>query len=163
MGFKVEYSRGQLVVWKVAIAHQFAQSSLMRRLSADENWVTLNSLNVVLPCGARRQPDQRMEGSETRLQSSQVSQRPDWICEILSPNTKQQEFPGGDKFLEYAALYIPHYWIVDPLNGQIFVYDPVDDSFLQSKIASVSKDKRCVLSPFSIELDLSKLFGYLAK
>ena len=43
------------------------------------------------------------------------------------------------------------------------MYDPVDDSFLQSKIASVSKDKRCVLSPFSIELDLSKLFGYLAK
>ncbi len=43
------------------------------------------------------------------------------------------------------------------------MYDLVDNEFLQSTIASVSNDKRCVLSPFSIEMDLGELFGYLAK
>ena len=57
MGCKVEYSRGRIVVSKVGVAHQLAQSSLKGRLNAEENWVTLNGLNVALPCGTRRQPD----------------------------------------------------------------------------------------------------------
>lgn len=81
MGFKVEYSRGQIVVSKVGFAHQLAQSSLKRRLNAEENWVTLNSLNVALPCGARRQPDISGWRKPVRLDStaSQVSQHPDWV------------------------------------------------------------------------------------
>lgn len=109
MGCKVEYSRGRIVVSKVGVAHQLAQSSLKGRLNAEENWVTLNGLNVALPCGTRRQPDISGWRKPVRLDSiaSQVSQRPDWVCQILSAKTKKQELPDGDKLLEYAASRIP--------------------------------------------------------
>jgi Uma2 family endonuclease len=39
---------------------------------------------------------------------------PDLVVEILSPRTRQDDLPGGEKWRDYEALVVPHYWIVDP-------------------------------------------------
>ena len=166
LGFKVEYSRGRIsVVATAGIAHQQAASSLTRRLDDEQqHWKCLNRVNLLLPCeSARRQPDIIGWRRPVKLDvfASHTSQRPDWICEILSAETKKQDLPDGDKFNEYAASGIPHYWIVDPLKGRIFVYELVVNKYLQVQEVSLSDNTNCVLQPFSIEFDTKILFEYI--
>lgn len=166
LGFNVEYSRGRIsVVATAGIAHQQAASSLTRCLNDEQqHWMFLNRVNVLLPCeSARRQPDIIGWRKPVKLDvfASHASQRPGWICEILSAETKKQDLPGGDKFDEYAASGIPHYWIVDPFKGRIFVYELVVDEYLQVQEASLSNNTSCVLQPFSIEFDTKMLFEYI--
>jgi len=166
LGFNVEYSRGRiLVVEKVGVAHQVAASSLTRRLGDEQqHWKFLNGVYLLFPCEvARRQPDIIGWRKPVNLDvfASHTSQRPDWICEILSAETKKQDLPGGDKFNEYAASGIPHYWIVDPLKGRIIVYELVVNKYLQVQEVSLSDNTSCVLQPFSIEFDTKILFEYI--
>lgn len=166
LGFNVEYSRGRIsVVAKAGIAHQEAELSLTRRLDDEQqHWKFLTGVNLLLPCeSARRQPDISGWRKPVKIDvfASHTSQRPGWICKILSAETKKQDLPGGDKFNEYAASRIPHYWIVDPVNGRIFVYELVVDEYLQVQEVSLSDNTSCVLQPFSIEFDTKILFEYL--
>jgi Uma2 family endonuclease len=95
--------------------------------------------------------------------ASQVIQRPDWVCEILSAKTKKQDQPKGDNFLEYAESGIPHYWTVDPLTGQITVFELVVDEYSLIQKASVNEVRNSVLSPFVTEFDATQLFAYMLR
>lgn len=165
LGYRVEYSRGRILVSaRAGVAHQLALSSLMRRLHAEESWTFLHGVSVFLPCKTKRQPDISGWTMPISLDpsASQVTQRPDWVCEILSAETKEQDLPGGDRFLEYASSRIPYYWTVDPLLGQIMVYELAGDAFVQIQQASLSDYTKCVvLQPLTVEFDVQELFSYL--
>ena len=163
LGCTVEYSRGRILVATAGVAHQLAESKLKSRLDDDEDWMIVTGIHVALSCGTRRQPDISGWREPVRLDStaSQVTQRPDWVCEILSAKTKKQDLPNGDKFLEYAASGIPHYWIVDPTTGQITVFELRVDEYIPIQKASLNENRKCQLSPFGMELDLTKVFFYL--
>jgi Uma2 family endonuclease len=49
-----------------------------------------------------------------------VRDRPDWICEVLSPSNASTDLV--DKFRLYAASGVPHYWIADPERAVLTVY-----------------------------------------
>lgn len=163
LGLKVEYSRGQVITAKAGVAHQLAQSGLRRRLSDEGWWEILNGINLILPCDTMRQPD--ISGWRKPINfdynATQLRQPPDWVCEILSATTKEQDLPGGDKFSEYSESGIPYYWIIDPLSGRITVYELTAEGYLLIQEASLSGNMKSVLSPFGTEFDLTQLFEYI--
>ncbi|DBA68940.1 TPA: hypothetical protein ACH3X2_013255 [Trebouxia sp. C0005] len=93
-------------------------------------------------------------------QASLISHRPDWVCEILSRETKQQDSPGGDKFIDYETSCIPFYWIVDSLKGDISVYELIVDEYAKTQQVSLENDNRSVLPPFNGEFDVKQIFKY---
>lgn len=163
LGLKVEYSRGQVITAKAGVAHQLAQSGLRRHLSDEGGWEILNGINLILPCDTMRQPD--ISGWRKPIKfdynATQVRQPPDWVCEILSATTKEQDLPDGDKFSEYAESGIPYYWIIEPLSGQITVYQLVAHAYSLIQKASLSESTQTVLSPFGTKIDLMRLFEYI--
>ena len=46
---------------------------------------------------------------------------PDWIVEIVSPSTKENDY--GIKLFKYCNAGVREYWIVDPLKNRIMVYN----------------------------------------
>jgi Uma2 family endonuclease len=54
----------------------------------------------------------RRERMPARPQEPWTSLRPDWVCEILSPGTRQIDLT--DKRRLYAEAGVPHLWLVDP-------------------------------------------------
>ncbi len=46
---------------------------------------------------------------------------PDWIIEITSPSTKQRDY--GIKLFRYRSAGVKLYWIVDPEDQRVLVYD----------------------------------------
>ncbi len=165
MGLRVEYSRDRIIVVPRAagIAHQEAESSLKDTIGEEKGWKLLNGVQLLLPCGTRRIPDisgWRRPVTFDRF-ASQTTLCPDWVCEILSTKTKKQDLPGGDKYLEYEASQILHYWIVDPLNGQIDVYKLIGNEYAKIQQASIADITECVLEPFKITCDLKQVFEYM--
>ncbi len=45
---------------------------------------------------------------------------PDWICEVLSPSTKEHD--RDEKMPLYAREGVPHAWLVDPVARTLEVY-----------------------------------------
>jgi Uma2 family endonuclease len=46
---------------------------------------------------------------------------PDWIIEIVSPSTKQNDY--GIKLFKYCNSGVREYWIVDPAKNRITTYN----------------------------------------
>lgn len=49
-----------------------------------------------------------------------VDLRPDWVCEILSPTTQDRD--RVEKLQTYFRAGVPHYWLVDPIEGTLEVF-----------------------------------------
>jgi Uma2 family endonuclease len=85
-----------------------------------------------------------------------VSTRPDWICEVLSPNR-----PGHDtvtKLRTYQRCQVPHYWLLDPMRETLTVLRWTPDGYLVA-LAAAGGD-RVRAEPFeAVELDVGELFG----
>lgn len=163
LGYKVEISQGRVMVRaKAGVRHQHAQFSLSHNIFEEKDWLILTELHVKLPCGSNRQPIAGWKKPvQLDLAASTVEQRPDWVCEILSPGNKEDDLPGGDKFREYEASRIPYYWIVDPVVGQILVYELRVDEYMQIHKVTLLLDKACILDPFRRQLELDVVFWFL--
>lgn len=164
LGYRVESSNGRISVrTRAGMGHQRAEKRLVKRIDDEPGWEILPGIHLKLKEGIYRIPD--ISGWRTSVNiansASNVTIRPDWICEILSPSNKKDDLPGGIKFNEYQDCGIPYYWIVDPVKGQIVVYEWCVDEYLQIKKVTVGIDTFCVLEPFRLELDLEEIFAYL--
>jgi Uma2 family endonuclease len=80
---------------------------------------------------------------------------PDWICEILSKNKRNDLIK---KKRVYHHHQVRHYWIIDPVEETLAVYRWHSDGYVEVAIADRSESIRA--EPFdAIELRIGVLFG----
>jgi len=84
-----------------------------------------------------------------------VMVRPDWVCEILSSNKRNDLIK---KKRVYHRHQVPHYWIVDPEQETLLVYRWVVDGYIEVQAAERGDVVRP--EPFeAIPLVVGILFG----
>jgi Uma2 family endonuclease len=84
-----------------------------------------------------------------------VEVRPDWVCEILSTNRRNDLVR---KKRVYHRHQVPHYWILDPDEGTLTVYRWSADGYVEILVAERGEEVRP--EPFeAIPLRVGALFG----
>jgi Uma2 family endonuclease len=90
-----------------------------------------------------------------------VRVRPDWVCEVLSPSTMRRD--RGHKQRTYHRAGIGHYWLVEPLDGAVWVYRWSPEGYAQ--VVSIEADdvpasELVRVEPFdAIGIDLADIFN----
>jgi Uma2 family endonuclease len=86
---------------------------------------------------------------------------PDWVIEILSPSTSKKDM--REKFDLYGKRCVRHYWIVDPGNKGIQVYEAGEDGrYGDARIIVDMGRKRiaAIASPLpGLDIDLEAVFA----
>jgi Uma2 family endonuclease len=119
---------------------------------ATEVEVLLDGVDVVRPdiLGWRR------ERCPARPTGNPVKQRPDWICEVVSPSNAKHD--TIKKLRLYHRVAIPHYWLVDPQDATLTVMRWSSDGYVTLLRAERGEVVRP--EPFEqIELAVGTLFG----
>lgn len=84
-----------------------------------------------------------------------ISERPDWVCEILSTNST------NDRITKKATLHaheVPYYWIVEPQERSISVLEWSEKGYVS--ILDVTEGFVGRIPPFdAVELKANVLFG----
>jgi Uma2 family endonuclease len=84
-----------------------------------------------------------------------IAVRPDWICEILSKNKRNDLVT---KKRVYHRHQVGHYWIIDPIDETLSVQRWHPDGYVEILIAD--RSERIRAEPFdAIELRVGVLFG----
>lgn len=82
--------------------------------------------------------------------------RPDWVCEVLSPSTAQ-----NDRVLKreiYAREGVQHYWIVNPAEKLLEAFAFQDGSWVL--IAALQNSNQAAVEPFAQQpFDLGRLWA----
>lgn len=122
---------------------------------ATEVEIQLSDTEVFRPdvVGWRRE---RMAELPSELPSEVPIQiRPDWVCEILSTNRRNDLIK---KKRAYHRNEVGHYWLVDPVEETLGGYRWHPDGYVEVLIAE--RDERVRAEPFdAIELRVAVLFG----
>jgi Uma2 family endonuclease len=85
-----------------------------------------------------------------------VKQRPDWVCEVVSPSNAKHD--TIKKLRLYHGAEIPHYWLVDPSDATLTVMRWSSDGYVTLQRAERGEIVRP--EPFEqIELVVGILFG----
>jgi Uma2 family endonuclease len=97
----------------------------------------------------------RRDRVATQPEEALVLARPDWVCEILSTNRRNDLIK---KKRVYHRHQVPHYWILDPDEGTLTVYRWTPDAYLEILIAERGEEVRP--EPFdALPLRVAALFG----
>lgn len=98
----------------------------------------------------------RRERVPARPTGTPVRQRPDWVCEVVSPSNANVD--TVKKLRIYHQAGVPHYWLVDPRDATLTVMRRSDDGYttiLRAEPGEVVRPE-----PFGeIELPVGTLFG----
>jgi Uma2 family endonuclease len=90
-----------------------------------------------------------------------VRVRPDWVCEVLSPSTMRRD--RGHKQRIYHRAGIGHYWLVEPIDGILWVYRWSPEGYTQVvtiEAEDVPEGELVRIEPFDvIDIDLADIFG----
>ncbi|WP_437611661.1 Uma2 family endonuclease [Sorangium sp. So ce834] len=98
----------------------------------------------------------RRERAPERPSGSPVRIRPDWVCEVLSPDNARND--TVKKMRVYQRCQLPHTWIVDPREETMTVYRWTPEGYLVALRAE--RGERVRAEPFdAIELQVGVLFG----
>jgi len=82
--------------------------------------------------------------------------RPDWVCEILSPSSKQNDL--FKKLRTYQRCKVAHYWIIDPDAEALAVYRWTADGYLL--VLTTESRERVRAEPFdAVELSVHELIA----
>lgn len=101
-------------------------------------------------CGYRR--DRVKEAPTGRP----ISLRPDWVCEILSPGHAKTD--RVEKLQTYFAAGVPHYWLVDPIEGSLEIFRRTDLAY--ALVQSAHRGQRLKPEPFdALEFSVDELLG----
>ncbi len=83
-------------------------------------------------------------------------ERPDWVCEILSPSNKQNDL--FKKLRTYRRCQVAHYWIIDPDIEALAVYCWTADGYLL--VLTAQGAERIRAEPFdAVELSVHDLIA----
>ena len=141
----------------IAIGPQFQRSSSGR--GGPGGWWIATEVEVLLDNAAIVRPDVlgwRRDRCPERPIGTPVKQRPDWICEVVSPSKPNHD--TVKKLRLYHRSEIPHYWIVDPRDATLTVMRWSADGYVTLMRAERGETVRP--EPFQqIELAVGTLFG----
>lgn len=85
-----------------------------------------------------------------------VAIRPDWVCEILSVSNESRD--RVEKQEIYFRANVPHYWLIDPLEGTLEVYRRTDLAF--ALVLAAHQGQRVRAEPFdAVEISVDELLG----
>ena len=122
-------------------------------------WWILTEVEVLLETGEIIRPDVsgwRREHCAERPTGFPIRQRPDWVCEIVSPSHATHD--TVTKMRLYHRAGIPHYWIVDPRDATMTVLRWSQDGYVTRLSAERGDVVRA--EPFdAIEIAVGTLFG----
>ena len=122
-------------------------------------WWIATEVEVLLVTGDVVRPDVlgwRREGCPERPTGMPVKQRPDWVCEVVSPAKAKEDTVR--KLRLYHHVGIPNYWIVDPRDSTLTVMRWSSDGYVTLLRAERTEVVRA--EPFqAIELAVGTLFG----
>ena len=139
-----------------AIAPSFHRSSGGR--GGPGGWWLATEVEVLLGTEIAR-PDVlgwRRDSCPERPIGMPVKQRPDWICEVLSPSNTTHD--TIKKLRLYHRSAVPHYWIVDPNEATLTVMRWSADGYVTLIRAERGETVRG--EPFQqIEIPVGVLFG----
>ncbi len=81
---------------------------------------------------------------------------PDWLCEILSPSTKNKD--RGIKMPLYARYGVPFVWLVDPLEKTLEAYELIEQQW--QLLGQWQGQAQVFVKPFEgIMIELKELWG----
>jgi Uma2 family endonuclease len=85
-----------------------------------------------------------------------VTIAPDWVCEVLSPESVKRDRIVKAKI--YERDRVGHYWIADPMNRKLQVMRLEEDGFVIA--GKFEGDKRIAAEPFEeMEMELGRWWG----
>ncbi|MES2614020.1 MAG: Uma2 family endonuclease [Bdellovibrionota bacterium] len=96
----------------------------------------------------------RKENYPDKPRGKKVVERPDWVCEILSGNRKDDLDTKKWVLHEHK---VPYYWVVDLQAEIISVLKWQKEGYLI--IADARKSEKRMLEPFDMEFNISVLLG----
>lgn len=67
------------------------------------------------------EPDISIICDKRKLEDKGCNGAPDWILEVVSPSTERMDY--GIKLFKYRSAGVREYWIINPLNRIVNVYD----------------------------------------
>lgn len=162
--FIYELINGQIVKKSApSPKHQKASGKLFRSLSAFVEQKKLGEvlyapLDVFLGEYNSLQPDLLFvaKAREEIITDNGVEGAPDLVVEILSPSTMKND--RGDKMKIYREFQVREYWIVDPKNQSIEVYQYQNGDYdLASFAVEAGEINSSVLE--GLVLEVSTVFG----
>jgi Uma2 family endonuclease len=113
--------------------------------------------DFVIPDVAGWRRDRLSDDTIAKCEHGYYSQRPDWICEVLSPGKSNHDRDRVTKMALYASEGIPHYWIIDPETQTLEVHRL--DGATYRLVLLTQGDKKVRAEPFdAIELDVATLW-----
>jgi Uma2 family endonuclease len=122
-------------------------------------WWIATEVEVLLETGEIVRPDVlgwRRDRCPARPQGTPVRIRPDWVCEIVSPENANHDTVR--KLRLYHRVAVPHYWLVDPRDFTLAVMRWSDAGYVTLIRAERGETVRA--EPFAaIELWVGTLFG----
>lgn len=122
-------------------------------------WWFATEVEVELASGDVVRPDVagwRRERVPARPTGSPVRDRPDWVCEVLSPSNARHDLVKKQRLYHHAA--IGHYWIVDPRQATFEVKRWSAPGYVTVLAAERGETVRA--EPFdAIALEVGTLFG----
>lgn len=163
---RYEVIEGELVVTpSPSLRHQRIVGRLFRSLGGfvEENElgeVFISPLDVLFAEGDYLEPDILFvgRGREEILTDRGIEGPPDLVVEILSPSTEARD--RGVKLERYRHYGVPEYWVVDPDERTVEVWDLAHDA--GEAVVHGPADLlrwRPAEGGDSLEIDLTKLFG----
>lgn len=122
-------------------------------------WWIATEVEVLLDTGDVVRPDVlgwRRETCAARPTGTPVRARPDWICEVVSPQNATDDTVR--KLRLYQRVAVPHYWIVDPREATLTVMRWSHEGFVTLLRAERGEVVRA--EPFdAVDLIIGTLFG----
>lgn len=122
-------------------------------------WWIVTEVEVALAADEVPRPDVvgwRRERLPEKPTQFPVAVRPDWICEIVSPNRASDD--TVKKVRAYQRAGIPHYWLLDLRDGTLTVLEWSEAGYVV--VLKAERHERVRARPFeAIELEVGGLFG----
>ena len=116
-------------------------------------------MTVTLGPRQRPEPDIMITRASSEHSLEQTSFAPEDVVlavEVVSPESRERD--RKRKPLLYAAAGIPHFWLVENVDGRVTIHvyelDPVNNVYT---LTGTHHDKLTVTVPFPIGIDLTKI------
>jgi Uma2 family endonuclease len=167
---RVELIDGEIVRRPMSrFEHSFVQSALsdevlaFRRGSGAGGWWIVPEISVRYnehQCPSHDLAGWRKERVPKRP-SGVVAERPDWVCEILSPGHERKDLVHHLMLLQRVG--VPHYWIISPEDRTLIAYGLDQGSYhvvFSAEYPDGATPEKARIPPFeAAEIDLGYIFG----